>query len=112
MVRMRDITEFAAILAQAAPGKSENHISWLADEFMKLGRAYARLQERYCNVGDLPPALGRREKKIESGLAALAATLAATVVFSGDPRGATVKLRLPSGRSNSFGGDGWCVPGS
>ena len=32
--------------------------------------------------------------------------------FNGDPRGACVKLLLPSGRYNSFGGaeDGYCVP--
>jgi hypothetical protein len=32
--------------------------------------------------------------------------------FQGDPRGAVVKLILPSGRWNSFGGqeDGYCVP--
>lgn len=29
----------------------------------------------------------------------------------GDPRGAVVKLRLPSGRHNDFGGEGlYCVP--
>lgn len=31
--------------------------------------------------------------------------------FQGDPRGAVVKLRLPSGRHNDFGGEGFfCVP--
>lgn len=31
--------------------------------------------------------------------------------FSGDPRGCTVKLRVPSCRNNSFGGGGYiCVP--
>jgi len=32
--------------------------------------------------------------------------------FNGDPRGACVKLLLPSGRNNSFGGAecGFCVP--
>jgi hypothetical protein len=29
-----------------------------------------------------------------------------------DPRGATVKLVLKSGRSNCFAGEGWAVPGS
>jgi predicted Zn-ribbon and HTH transcriptional regulator len=31
-------------------------------------------------------------------------------IFTHDPRGATVKLHLPSGTTNSFGGEGWCVP--
>jgi hypothetical protein len=33
-------------------------------------------------------------------------------IFTYDPRGATVKLHLPSGATNSFGGEGWCVPTS
>lgn len=32
------------------------------------------------------------------------------VMFSGDPRGSTVKLILPNKASNSMGGEGWCVP--
>jgi hypothetical protein len=32
------------------------------------------------------------------------------VIFSGDPRGATVKLILPNEATNSMGGEGWCVP--
>lgn len=33
-------------------------------------------------------------------------------LFEGDPRGACVKLILPSGRNNSWGGaeEGFCVP--
>lgn len=34
-----------------------------------------------------------------------------TANFQGDPRGAVAKLRLPSGRANDFGGEGfYCVP--
>lgn len=31
-------------------------------------------------------------------------------IFSGDPRGAVVKLRVPSGRTNDWGQTGVCVP--
>jgi hypothetical protein len=31
-------------------------------------------------------------------------------IFSGDPRGACVKLRVPSGRADDWGGVGICVP--
>lgn len=34
------------------------------------------------------------------------------VELSGDPRGCTVKLTLPSGESNGMGRDGWCIPTS
>lgn len=33
-----------------------------------------------------------------------------TPIFSGDPRGACVKLQLPSGRTDDWGQTGLCVP--
>jgi len=33
-----------------------------------------------------------------------------TPVFSSDPRGATVKLKVPSGKTNDWGDIGVCVP--
>jgi hypothetical protein len=33
-----------------------------------------------------------------------------SVLFTGNPKDYAVKLELPSGRSNSWGGDYWCVP--
>lgn len=33
-----------------------------------------------------------------------------TPKFGGDPRGCTVKLQMPSGRTNDWGGEGICVP--
>jgi hypothetical protein len=32
------------------------------------------------------------------------------VVFNGDPRGACVKIKVPSGRTDDWGGVGICVP--
>lgn len=31
-------------------------------------------------------------------------------VFNGDPRGSTVKIKVPSGRSNGWSNEGMCVP--
>jgi len=33
-----------------------------------------------------------------------------TPVFQGDPRGAVVKLKVPSGKTNDWGREGVCVP--
>jgi hypothetical protein len=33
-----------------------------------------------------------------------------TVSRGGDPRGCTVKLKVPSGRTDDFGGTDLCVP--
>lgn len=37
---------------------------------------------------------------------------AVAVLFSGDPRGATVKLKFKDGATNDFGSEGWIVPTS
>lgn len=52
------------------------------------------------------------QKRTEDGLRRLATQLGCPgVAFEGDPRGGyTVKLLLPSGRSNSFDGEGWIIP--
>lgn len=34
------------------------------------------------------------------------------VIFQGDPRGCTVKIKLPSGYKDDWGGDGFCIPGA
>ena len=33
-----------------------------------------------------------------------------TALFNGDPRGCTLKITVPSGRTNDWGRDGLCVP--
>lgn len=57
----------------------------------------------------------RAERRIallcaQAGERRIGKPLAFVPVFSGDPRGACVKIRVPSGRSDSWDGDGMCVP--
>ena len=58
--------------------------------------------------------MARWEKSEELAQARIGGRLAAYGIvsnFQGDPRGAVVRLRLPSGRSNDFAGEGYyCVP--
>jgi len=80
-------------------------------------RTYARLQEQDCNVG-----LTDNERIREEGLQKRIADLCSRLplvdgkpirpVFSGDPRGATIKLAIPDGRSDDWGAVGICVPNS
>lgn len=93
------------------------------DQVVKIGRAllqaaqsYYKLQVRACNRG-LTDAERSRERQLELLIERQvhvldkAGTVSIGVEFAGDPRGYVVKLRLPSGRSNSFGGEGvWGVP--
>lgn len=49
--------------------------------------------------------------QLQAKVAALAARHGISLDFelSGDPRGFALKLRLPTGRSNSFGGEVWGI---
>ncbi len=99
----------------------------------RAATTYARIQEESCNgPGDWivngsnsGPAIERwqaridkREAELERRLAALVANLQTVngepcrVVFNGDPRGATVKVKVPGADGDSWGRDGFCVPGA
>jgi hypothetical protein len=83
-------------------------------KLMKLATDHHKMMEDYCNGTDiydeegepLPPLHGLRRNLIE-----LASDVGmAGVVFSGDPRGCTVKLVTPDGSTNDWGKEGWCIP--
>lgn len=118
---------FADVIAAESQNAEARHI---ADLFMRHGRTYSRLQEANCNgVGTwynedpksfakrqdrFEKRIEKRETQIEKRLTVLAAQLGTgfAVVFQGDPRGVTVKLTLPSGKTNDFGREAFCVPGA
>jgi predicted RNA-binding Zn-ribbon protein involved in translation (DUF1610 family) len=84
-----------------------------AGALIRRARQHHKLMEDYCNgmeiydEDDEPlPVLARCRSKIET----IAKSLCAGVVFSGDPRGCTVKLTFPDAATNDFGKEGWCVP--
>jgi hypothetical protein len=100
-----DRIAFAVTLAQEYP--QERGLAGIVAELMRLSRRHARLQERACNE-TVPEG---HDARCEAGIRKLCAQLPGCApIFSGDPRGCTVKLRLPSGRTDDFGGTGVCVP--
>lgn len=71
---------------------------------------HKRYMEKACNFG-LTKQEDHRVERLEIRIIEHTKALGFdTPLFSGDPRGATVKLRLPSGYSDSWGGEGFCVP--
>lgn len=77
---------------------------------LRSERTLHRLAEDRCNRK-----LWEHEEKREEVVAARVreecARLGVGVEFNRDPRGSAIKLRLPSGRANSFSGEKlWCVP--
>lgn len=56
------------------------------------------------------PRINVREAAIERRVSALCAAHGLVPVFNGDPRGAVLKLKVPSGVTNDWGREGVCVP--
>jgi hypothetical protein len=120
-------TEFENILLEESKRSSARNA---ANLLCRHGRTYARLQEALCNgpgviYGESTESWRRRseahDKWVEKRNAQLQARITAICqqlgsgfepVFNGDPRGATVKIRVPSGRTNDWGRVGICVPTS
>lgn len=103
-----EVIEFAVIMAHEfrTPGLAEK-----LERLMKLARRHGRLMEQECNTGRVS---ARTVDNLRNKLIALCAEIdpKCQPVCSGDPRGATVKIQVPSGRTNDWGGTGICVPGS
>jgi hypothetical protein len=105
----------------------------VSEAVMRIATTLTRLAEAQCN-GDFPADNGERPTKqcptckqgwhpsffVKDGncrecrlIAALKAHLAPykiDPVVNGDPRGAVVKLKVPSGKTNDWGREGICVP--
>lgn len=56
------------------------------------------------------PRVAVQAQRAEHAIVKALAPHKVTPVFSGDPRGATVKLKVPSGRTDDWGQVGICVP--
>lgn len=125
-MRQRDRDEFIAIASR------EGIPLDVARKVLRHSATLHRLSEAACS-GDWPCDNGERRTKecpeCQSGYApssfrkgvcpdcrtqALVRGLLAphnvTPIFNGDPRGAVVKLRVPSGATDDWGREGICVP--
>lgn len=86
-----------------------------ASQLIALATQHLKLMEHRCNVGDDGLYNDEGEEigilaKNRAAITKLAKSMKCRVKFSGDPRGCTVKLILPNGETNDFGGEGWCIP--
>lgn len=104
--READIMTFGMMVGAEFPHARTVYV-W---ELLTLARRHGRLAERACNED--VPGLEAKTEKLEKAIADVCRKIdpGCVPVFSGDPRGATVKLRVPSGRTNDFGGTGIVVP--
>jgi len=110
------VTDFDVFLRALAVHGTSSVTASCARQLIRLGKRHNRKMVDYCNGVDIYdadgeplPALKRLRANIE-GEARRAG--AAGVVFSGDPRGCTVKLQFSDGERNDWAGDGYCIPGA
>lgn len=100
----------------------------LAQLLCRHGVTYSRIQEANCNgcgtwYGESNESFNKRQERFEKQLEhkeqllekrirAIVSELGEGfgVIFHGDPRGSTIKITVPSGRTNDWGKEGICVP--
>jgi hypothetical protein len=113
----RDAEAFAVQVLSEKGIRNSKHLRAIAvDRLLVLGRLSRRWALRECNVACRNNAeRDRRDKQREELRAEIeyvAEALGVGVELDGDPRGYTIKLKLPSKRYNSWDGVSWGVPTS
>lgn len=107
--KLGEAIQFACVVQQDC----KTHCQQFVQELLQLARQHGRLCEIYCNRG-FAPREERKKQRIEKRIHTICLELGKgfRAKLNGDPRGYTVKLILPSGRYNTWGGaeDGWGVP--
>lgn len=83
-----------------------------AQALCTLGARHNTLMTDACNRH--VPHLDKRRDRLRGRIAQLIAELPGVTgaIYSGDPRGCTVKLTLADGRTDDWGKEGICVPGA
>ena len=74
-----------------------------------LCRNYGAYDALTATHGSIPR-IAVQEANTQGRVLALCNPYSLVPVFSGDPRGAVLKLKVPSGRTNDMGREGICVP--
>jgi len=110
--KAHDAAEFAARLARECPSVSISCIGDHVVRLMKNAHRYKLTCEMYCNGSMDDTEFEELANHYAEPIKTMIAHLGLKVEFQNDPRGATVKLILPSGYTDDFGGTGFCVPGS
>ena len=129
MATTKEREEFVAQLTRALPDVAPHLVARNARLLMRHARTHGNLAEAECNgpgdyVNRIPyPEAGRiydehqercerRTAQVERRIEALCTDLGIKADFGGDPRGYAVKLHLPGGAYNTWGGaeSGWGVP--
>jgi hypothetical protein len=115
MSYQKDREEFIRVMLEEFPGRAHGEVIAMAKDLMRKASTSERIATVLCSVEMSEKRQARIEAEDERNDAAIKRVCDAwgmVAVLSGDPRGYTVKVKLPSGRSNTWGGSehGWGVP--
>ena len=104
--------QFFATLAREFPKLPPHHIADHGLALIRLARKQSRLAVSLCNGWIDQDAYDKKGQTIQKHLGVIARELHGLgYIMGGDPRGAALKLVLPSGNaSNDWGREGYCVP--
>jgi hypothetical protein len=115
MTTTKDKLEFALLM-----GRHTRATLRQVQALMRYAGTLQRLAEDDCNVATDDAGLTKRNQKRNRVEDRVIDTLLSIpgynvpsdqcAVFSGDPRGAVLKIRVPSGVTNDLGQEGICVP--
>jgi hypothetical protein len=104
MVTTKDKLEF--VFAMARHSNLNLHD---CKRIMRYAATVQRLAETACNR-ELTVQEIRKDENCMAEIIAICAPSDVAANFNGDPRGCVVKLRVPDGYNNDWGGEGICVP--
>lgn len=108
---LSDAAQFEFEMRRELPAAELFHIRKL----LRMAANHHRLTELICGDGSFNQDVksnwaSTRIVSIRGRISRLVRLIGAEPLFSGDPRGSTLRIRLPSGHTNSMHGDGWVVP--
>lgn len=108
---MREFIELGAVLMKECADTDPWTVAREAEKLCERAKTLQRLYVKQCNE-PLSTAETNRMARYEQEVKSICETLGLPgVSLGGDPRGGQpVKLLLPSGRTNDFGGEGYAVP--
>jgi hypothetical protein len=125
MATAKEREEFLARMVREYPDMSVYVVCEAARKIMRHARTHGNLAVEHCNepsgcwylaqpgrVDEWEERHAKREVSCERRITELCAPFGLVPHFGGDPRGYTVKLKLPSGAYNTCGGsqEGYGVP--
>ena len=112
MARIHPEAELAAILVEETR-KPAHQCAKAAAELAALARQLNRLNERDTKESRSESETSGRINRLQSKARAIVGELGLppeeAITFADDPHGFAIYLKLPSGRSNSAGGEGWGI---